>query len=73
LFTGSGLSLNISEKDNSLDLGLALSVAEYFRVDEQKGKAIIDQVKSSVNNWRSVAKDIGISKAEQSRMSKAFE
>jgi serine/threonine-protein kinase HipA len=70
---GSGLSLNISEKDNSLDLELALSVAEYFRVDEQKGKVIIDQVKSSVSNWRSVASEIGISRAEQDRMSKAFE
>ncbi|OFY84433.1 MAG: toxin HipA [Bacteroidetes bacterium RIFCSPLOWO2_12_FULL_35_15] len=70
---GSGLSLNISENDNSLDLELALSVAKYFRIDEQKGKAIIDQVKSSVSNWRSVANDIGISRSEQDRMSKAFE
>lgn len=70
---GSGLSLNISEKDNSLDLGLALSVAEYFRIDEQKGKGIIDQVKNSINNWRSVASGIGISRAEQDRMSRAFE
>lgn len=70
---GSVLSLNISEKDNSLDLGLALNVAEYFRVDKQKGKAIIDQIKSSVSNWRNVASDIGISRAEQDRMRKAFE
>ena len=70
---GSGLSLNISEMDNSLDLELALSVAEYFRVDKQKANLIIEQVKSSVSNWRSVAKDIGIPKAEQDRMSKAFE
>lgn len=70
---GSGLSLNISETDNSLDLDLALSVAEYFRVDKEKAKVITDQVKSSVTNWRNMAKDIGIPKAEQDRMSKAFE
>lgn len=70
---GNGLSLNISEKDNSLDLELALSVAEYFRVDKQKANEIVEQVKGSVSNWRSVAKDIGIPKAEQDRMSKAFE
>jgi serine/threonine-protein kinase HipA len=70
---GNGLSLNISETDNSLDLGLALSVAEYFRVDEQKANVIIDQVKSSVSNWRNIAKEIGIPKSEQDRMSKAFE
>ena len=70
---GSGLSLNISEKDNSLDLDLASSVAEYFRVDKQKANEIIEQAKRAVSNWRSVAKDMGISKAEQDRMSKAFE
>jgi serine/threonine-protein kinase HipA len=70
---GNGLSLNISETDNSLDLGLALSVAEYFRLDEQKAKSIIDQIKSAVSNWRKVANDIGISRAEQDRMCKAFE
>src|SRR4249919_1840838 len=37
---GRGLSLNISEKDNSLDLDLALSVAPYFRVTKQKAKKI---------------------------------
>lgn len=69
---GSGLSLNISEKDNSLDLELALSVLEYFRIDEQKAKAIIENVKISVSNWRSIAEGFGITKAEQDRMSNAF-
>lgn len=70
---GNGLSLNISEKDNSLDLELALEVSAYFRVDEKKAKAILSKVKSSVGNWRSTAKAVGISKGEQDRMSKAFE
>ena len=70
---GNGLSLNISETDNALDLDLALSVAEYFRLDKQKSQAIINQVKKSVRDWRIVAKEIGISKAEQDRMSNAFE
>lgn len=70
---GNGLSLNISETDNALDLDLALSVAEYFRLDKQKSQAIINQVKKSVRDWRTIAKEIGISKAEQDRMSNAFE
>jgi serine/threonine-protein kinase HipA len=70
---GGGLSLNISEKDNSLDLDLALSVSEYFWVDEKKATTIISKVKASVNNWRDTAKKVGISKTEQDRMSKAFE
>ncbi len=69
---GSGLCLNISETDNSLDLDLALSVAEYFRVDKEKAKVIIDQVKSSVIKWRKVASDLGIPRSEQDRISKAF-
>ena len=70
---GSGLSLNISEKDNSLDLELALSVAEYFRVENKRGNEIIEQVKNAVSDWRNIAKGMGISKREQDRISKAFE
>ncbi len=70
---GTGLSLNISEKDNSLDLDLAKSVAEYFRVENSKAKKIINKVKDSVSGWRSVAKGVGLSKSEQDMMSSAFE
>ncbi len=70
---GTGLSLNISEKDNALDLDLALSVTDYFRVNKTKAKKIIDKTKKALTEWRNVAKSIGISKAEQDRMTKAFE
>jgi serine/threonine-protein kinase HipA len=69
---GTGLSLNISEQDNALDLDLALSVAEYFRVDKSKAKKIIDQIKDTVSEWRNVAKKLGLSKSEQDKMSQAF-
>ncbi len=70
---GTGLSLNVSEKDNALDLDLALSVADYFRVNNRKAKEIITGVKDAVNEWRKIAKNIGLSKSEQDKMSKAFE
>jgi serine/threonine-protein kinase HipA len=70
---GTGLNLNISEKDNSLDLDLAISVAEYFRIKKYKAREITEQVKEAVTDWRSIAKDTGLSKAEIDRMSKAFE
>jgi serine/threonine-protein kinase HipA len=70
---GAGLSLNISEKDNSLDLELALSVSEYFRIPGTKAKKIIELVKSVVTEWRGIAKDVGLSKSEQDRMARAFE
>ncbi len=69
---GVGLTLNISEDDNSLNLDLAMSVIEYFRLKEKEAKAIIDRVKTSVNNWRKIADGLKISRAEQSRMEAAF-
>lgn len=69
---GSGLTLNISEDDNTLDLDLALSVIPYFRLEEQEAKDIIDKIKASVSNWRKFADELKISRDEQSRMEDAF-
>jgi serine/threonine-protein kinase HipA len=70
--TGTGLKLNISESDNALDLGLAMQVASYFRLTDQKAAKIIDQVKKSVAGWRRLAEKYKISKTEQTIMAKAF-
>ena len=69
---GTGLKLNISENDNSLDFDLAFDVIEYFRLDEKKALDIIKQIKNIVSNWRSVAGSYNISKTEQDLMAKAF-
>jgi len=71
--TGTGLKLNISDDDNSLDLNLALEVAEYFRLDKIKAKRIINEVTKSVRNWKKIASDIGISRSEQDLKALAFE
>lgn len=70
--TGTGLKLNISEDDNELDLNLALSVCQYFRIENNRAIAIIEEVKSAVRNWREIAKKYNISKSEQELMSRAF-
>jgi serine/threonine-protein kinase HipA len=70
--TGAGLSLNISMDDNSLDLELALEVAEYFRLSNERAKAIIKQIKESVQDWSAESKRYSISKEEQDFMSPAF-
>ncbi len=70
--TGTGLKLNISEHDNSLNLDLALEVAEYFRLQDKRAVEIIESVKKSVLTWRSIAEKYKISKSEQERMAKAF-
>lgn len=68
-----GLKLNISENDNALDLGLALSVAPYFRLKNEDAVDIIDNLKSTISQWRNVAAEIGISVKEQKMMSGAFQ
>lgn len=70
--TGTGLSLNISGNDNSLGFEPALEAAEYFRLDIDEAKKIIDEIKSKVSSWKAVAEKYGISKREQSSMEKAF-
>jgi serine/threonine-protein kinase HipA len=70
--TSTGLHLNISEADNALDLDLARSVAEYFRVDRPTANATIEQVTHSVQHWRMAAESLGISRAGQNAMQPAF-
>lgn len=70
--TGTGLSLNISTTDNALSIDLALEVAEYFRVSEEKAIEIINIVQSEVSKWESIAEKRGISRVERHAMAKAF-
>jgi serine/threonine-protein kinase HipA len=69
---GKGLSLNITDSDNSLDLDLAITIAGYFRLSDDKASQIIQQVSAVVKDWRKVAANYKISNAEQERMSVAF-
>ncbi|MFN6943349.1 MAG: type II toxin-antitoxin system HipA family toxin [Cytophagaceae bacterium] len=71
--TGTGLKLNISENNNALDLDLAMDVFPYFRLSEKKAMEIINKVKSSVRNWKTIASSYSISKAEQELKSRAFQ
>jgi len=69
---GSGLSLNVSEDDNSLDFDLALSVASQFRFNQEQATQYIFRVKKTVNSWNEVAMKINISRREIGEMSAAF-
>lgn len=70
--TGRGLKLNISENDNSLDLGLAMDVHEFFRLDKREAEEILISVKNSVKNWRTLATGFGINRAQQELKALAF-
>lgn len=69
---GNGLKLNISESDNSQELGLVKEVAEYFRIKPDSVEKIILEVINAVKGWRNEAIAIGISKEEQNHMASAF-
>ncbi len=69
---GDGLTLNISETDNTQSLALALDVAAHFRLKATTAKTIIADVTKVVCGWRGEAQKIGIARAEQDRMARAF-
>ena len=70
--TGTGLKLNITEDDNSLDLDLAMEVCPYFRLKTKRAIEIIEEVKTSVRNWRTIARKYGLSNLECDLKSIAF-
>lgn len=67
-----GLSLNISEYENTLDLDLAREVADKFRVIPGRREEIISDVMNAVNQWSKVAAKAGISRSEMQKMAPAF-
>ena len=69
---GKGLSLNITDADNSLDFDLAMEVAGYFRLSDEKANQIIKEISTVAKEWKKVAANFKISNAEQERMSAAF-
>lgn len=70
--TGNGLSLNISENDNTLDLDLARVVSPYFRISTKRAEEIIIQTKKAIVKWKALAEKQGISKTQRDMMAKAF-
>lgn len=67
-----GLALNIDAQNNALDYSLAKSVGDYFQLNESKMDIIISTVKTVVTNWQKLATEIGITRAEQEYMARAF-
>jgi len=67
-----GLALNIDMNNNALDFELAKSVGEYFKLNDEQMKVIINEVLQSVNDWKTIANTIGISRSEQELMEGAF-
>lgn len=68
----SGLAININTEENALDIDLAKSVGEYFRLSSTDMDKIINEVYKSTKNWRNIASQIGIPRKEQDLMQNAF-
>jgi serine/threonine-protein kinase HipA len=71
-FEKDGLALNVDMDNNALDLKLAISAGIYFRLGEKEMNHIIDELKSSISDWREIATEVGIPRGEQILMQSAF-
>ena len=67
-----GLALNIDMDNNALDFELAKSVGDFFRLDHSEMDNILNEVLTSVKQWKEIAHKIGISRSEQELMQAAF-
>lgn len=67
-----GLKLNISDVENAQDLNLALEVADYFRVNGKRARAMVEEVVAAVKGWRPLAESLKIASDEIERMEPAF-
>ena len=68
-----GLTLNIDEVDNSLDIDLVMSVAPFFQLRSPQARAIKDEVLGVVETWRTKAKQLELPVNEIEGMVLAFE
>jgi serine/threonine-protein kinase HipA len=69
---GNGLTLNISENNNELDITLALETAHYYQLQKDQAELILKEMYREISNWRAIAKKIGISNSEIEQTKRAF-
>lgn len=67
-----GLALNMDVDNNALDVELAKSVGEYFRLSLPQMDTIIKEVSNAARHWQKLAERIGISKKEREMMEGCF-
>jgi serine/threonine-protein kinase HipA len=69
---GTGLKLNVNDNSNDLDVSLAIEVAKYFKLNENKANQILDEMIQSLKEWRKIAKHFGIGNSEIELTKNAF-
>ncbi len=68
----SHLQLNIDEESSLCSIDLVLSVAEEFGLSRVQSEQILQHQRSVVSRWDSVARRLGITKAERTQPAAAF-
>jgi serine/threonine-protein kinase HipA len=69
---GNGLTLNISENSNAIDISLAVETAYLYQLKSEKAESILKEMHQEISNWRAVAKKFGISNSEIEQTKRAF-
>ena len=69
---GNGLTLNISENSNELDISVVMSTASYYQVNVDTANRILEEMLQEITNWRAIAKKFGISNSEIELTKRAF-
>lgn len=59
-------------QDAPRSIDLVMSVAGYFKLNETKSNAILNEMQGMISKWNDVAKNMGISNEERQRMRVAF-
>ncbi len=70
---GDELSLLVDDKDNSISIPLAISVAPRFGITEARARELANDIQLVVkNNWEQLAKKYGLSRGQIENMRPAF-
>ena len=70
--TGTGLHINISDVDNSLEWDLLRETSPFYRLEPEVAENILLEVKRAVQSWEKEAKTFSISTLERDLKSNAF-
>jgi serine/threonine-protein kinase HipA len=69
---GQGLTLNITDTDNTLDLSLALNIAPHFKLKPDDAHQIVRDIKEITKQWRTLARKYEIGAGETEQVRRAF-
>ena len=69
---GNGLTLNISENSNDLDITLAMETAHLYQLKSDRAESILKEMIQVLSTWRAIAKKFGISNSEIEQTKRAF-